>query len=64
MMTCLKYFLPIGCALVIGVGLWQLYLASAIGEVTRYALAGASVLFALGVGLSLFRPVPGEWKRA
>ena len=64
MMTCLKYFLPISCALVIGVGVWQLYLASVIGEATRYALAGASVLFALGVGLSLLRPVQGEWKKA
>ena len=64
MMTCLKYFLPVGCALVVGVGLWQLYLASAVGEVTRYLLAGASVLFALGVGLSLLRPVQGDWKRA
>ncbi len=64
MMTCLKYFLPISCALVIGVGVWQLYLASVIGEATRYVLAGASVLFSLGVGLSLLRPVQGEWKRA
>ena len=64
MMTCLKYFLPVGCVLVVGVGLWQLYLASAIGEGTRYLLAGASVLFALGVGLSLLRPVQGDWKRA
>ena len=64
MMTCLKYFLPISCALVIGVGVWQLYLASVIGEATRYALAGASALFVLGVGLSLLRPVQGEWKRA
>ena len=64
MMTCLKYFLPVGCVLVVGVGLWQLNLASAIGEGTRYLLAGASVLFALGVGLSLLRPVQGDWKRA
>ena len=64
MMTYLKYFLPVGCVLVVGVGLWQLYLASAIGEGTRYLLAGASVLFALGVGLSLLRPVQGDWKRA
>jgi len=64
MMTCLKYFLPIGCALVIGVCVWQLYLASAIGDATRTVLAGASVLFAAGVGLSLLRPIPGDWKRA
>lgn len=64
MMTCLKYFLPIGCALVIGVSVWQLYLASAIGEATRFILAGTSVLFAAGVGLSLLRPIPGDWKRA
>ena len=64
MMTCLKYFLPIGCTLVIGVSVWQLYLASAIGEATRFILAGISVLFAAGVGLSLLRPIPGDWKRA
>ncbi len=64
MMTCLKYFLPISCALVIGVGAWQLYVASVVGEGVRYALAGASVLFTVGVGLSLLRPVQGEWKRA
>jgi len=64
MMTCLKYFLPISCALVIGVGVWQLYLAAAVGEATRYLLAGGTVLFALGVGLSLLRPIPGDWKRA
>ncbi len=64
MMTCLKYFLPIGCALVIGVGVWQLYLASVIGEATRYILAGASVLFATGVVLSLLRPIPGDWRQA
>ena len=64
MMTCLKYFLPISCALVIGVGVWQLYVASVVGDAVRYILAGASVLFVVGVGLSLLRPVQGEWKRA
>ena len=43
MMTCLKYFLPIGCVLVVGAGIWQLYLASVIGEVTRTVLAGGTV---------------------
>ena len=64
MATCLKYFLPIACVLVVGVGAWQVYLAAALGEATRYALAGGSVVFAAGVALSLVRPVPGEWKRA
>jgi NADH-quinone oxidoreductase subunit H len=64
MMTCLKYFLPISCALVIGVGAWQLYVAAVVGDGVRYALAGASGLFIAGVGLSLLRPVQGEWKRA
>ena len=64
MMTCLKYFLPISCVLVVGVGVWQLYVASVVGDAVRYLLAGASVLFIVGVGLSLLRPVQGEWKRA
>ncbi len=64
MMTCLKYFLPIGCVLVVGVGLWQLYLASAIGDVTRTVLAGGTVVSLLGIGLSLLRPIRGDWKRA
>jgi len=64
MMTCLKYFLPISCVLVVGVGVWQLYVAPVVGDTTRYALAGGSVLFVVGVGLSLLRPVQGEWKRA
>ncbi len=64
MMTCLKYFLPIACVLVVGVGVWQLYFAAAIGEATRYVLAGGSTLVIAGVVLSLLRPVQGEWKQA
>jgi len=54
MMTCLKYFLPISCALLVGVCAWQLYVARYIGEVTRYVLAFgslASVLLVLAGSL-------------
>jgi NADH-quinone oxidoreductase subunit H len=53
MMTCLKYFLPISCGLLVAVCLWQLFVPSLVTEVVRYGLAGATVLGGLLVMVSL-----------
>ncbi|OWK46446.1 NADH-ubiquinone oxidoreductase chain H [Fimbriiglobus ruber] len=53
MMTCLKYFLPISCGLLLGACAWQLYIPASAAEVVRYALAGGSALFVAGVLASL-----------
>jgi len=54
MMTCLKYFLPIGCGMLIGVGVWQLYMQPHVGVYTSYVLAFGSLAFVLIVLGSLF----------
>lgn len=44
MTTCLKYFLPIACALLVGVCVWQLVAQPYIGEATKYVLGFGSVV--------------------
>ena len=71
MMTCLQYFLPISCVLLVGVCLWQLLAPSWVTMVTRLVLGIGSLGFMLVVFASLFRspgtagaPVgelPGVW---
>jgi NADH-quinone oxidoreductase subunit H len=69
MMTCLKYFLPIACVLLVGVGVWQLYLQPVVGEYTKYVLGGGSLLFglvvfakaAVGSGLAPRGALAGVW---
>ncbi|MBM3978712.1 MAG: NADH-quinone oxidoreductase subunit NuoH [Planctomycetes bacterium] len=71
MMTCLKYFLPMSCVLLVGVCLWQLLVPSAVAVVVKYAMAGACAAGALAVFVSLFRSpgtafapagqLPGAW---
>ena len=71
MMTCLQYFLPISCVLLVGVCLWLLLVPSAVAEVVKYVLGFGSVVFVAGVFLSLFRSpgsagappgqLPGAW---
>jgi NADH-quinone oxidoreductase subunit H len=70
MTTCLQYFLPIACGLLLGVCVWQLLAPPALTTATRYVLAFGSVGFVLLVGASLFRPpaaagpagqLPGAW---
>ena len=71
MMTCLKYFLPISCVLLIGVCLWQLAVPSAVASGVKFALAFGCAVFALGVFASLFcsagtasvpaGQLPGAW---
>jgi NADH-quinone oxidoreductase subunit H len=43
MMVCLKYFLPISCALLVGVCLWQLTVPSTIQKIISYALAAIAM---------------------
>jgi NADH-quinone oxidoreductase subunit H len=70
MMTCLKYFLPISCVLLLGVCLWQLLAPPVVGIVWKFAAAFGSVLF---VGTVLVRALthplsapagtlPGAWE--
>lgn len=44
MTTCLKYFVPIACVLLVGVGVWQVLVPKAVGDMVRYGLAGLTVL--------------------
>lgn len=60
MSTCLEYFVPISCGLLVGVCVWQLYVPSAVAEGTKYVLAFGSLAFA---GITLVaaaktRPTP------
>jgi NADH-quinone oxidoreductase subunit H len=55
MMTCLKYFTPIACGLLVGVCLWQLIVPKAVTDVVRVVIAVGSVVGVLGVAVSLFR---------
>ncbi len=43
MMTCLKYFLPISCVLLMGVSLWQVLLLPLVGAFFKYVLGGLTV---------------------
>jgi NADH-quinone oxidoreductase subunit H len=49
MMTCLKYFLPISCALLVGVCAWELSVPAAVANAVRYVLAGGTAVLLLGV---------------
>jgi NADH-quinone oxidoreductase subunit H len=74
MMTCLKYFLPISCVLLVGVCAWQLFVPPAVGTAVRFVLALGSAAFVLVVLVSAFvvrgagTPPPGElagvWAKA
>jgi NADH-quinone oxidoreductase subunit H len=60
MLTCLNYLLPISCALLVGVGIWQLYAPAAVVAGTKYVLAFGTLTFA-GVTLvaaAKTRPTP------
>lgn len=69
MMTCLKYFLPISCVLLVGVCLWQLLVPAEVTKVVRYVLSIGCALGVLAVFVSLFRApatapsgtLPGAW---
>lgn len=44
MMTCLKYLLPISCALLLGVSLWQVAVPRMVSVIVGYAIAAVSVV--------------------
>lgn len=58
MMTCLKYFLPISCVLLLGVCIWQLLVSPMVGEAVRYILAGSVGLGGIVLVLLVLRPIP------
>ncbi len=60
MMTCLQYFLPISCVLLVGVCLWQLVVPAPVAEVVKYVIAFGCVGLLLIVFVSLFRTPPGS----
>ena len=59
MMTCLQYFLPISCVLLIGVCLWQLLVPADVAQVVSYVLAFGWTGFLAVVFLSTLRTPPG-----
>jgi NADH-quinone oxidoreductase subunit H len=58
MMTCLKYFLPISCVLLVGVCAWQLLVPATVANMVKYALAVTCAVGLLVTFLSLFRTPP------
>jgi NADH-quinone oxidoreductase subunit H len=54
MMTCLKYLLPISCALLFGVGLWEIGVRPFLGPYFAYVLSALSVL---AVGWMAFKVI-------
>lgn len=63
MMVCLKYFLPVACLLLVGVGAWRLYLEPVIGTGTRYVLSFGSLAFLLAVFAAACRAPAGAAPR-
>jgi NADH-quinone oxidoreductase subunit H len=69
MMTCLKYLLPISCALLLGVGLWQVAVWPLVGKWFGYVLGVVWALLCLFVVFKLvttpsklpFPGVPPMW---
>lgn len=63
MMTCLQYFLPISCGLLVGVCLWQLLAPGWLTTATRYVLAAGAGLGVVTILVLAFRPpvsIPGR----
>ncbi len=42
-MTCLKYLLPISCALLLGVSLWQIAMPTAASMVFKYVMSAICI---------------------
>jgi NADH-quinone oxidoreductase subunit H len=70
MMTCLKYFLPISCVLLVGVCLWELFVPTIVGQIWRWMSAavcalGVVVLLVQMLTKALPGPksgLPGAWE--
>jgi len=60
MMTCLQYFLPISCVLLVGVCLWQLTIPATVADIVKYILAIGCAVGLLAMIVSLFRPPPAS----
>ncbi len=61
MMTCLQYFLPISCVLLVGVCLWLLLAPGWLTAATRYVLGIGTAVSLLAVfGSALLRPPPAS----
>jgi NADH-quinone oxidoreductase subunit H len=58
METCLQYFLPISCVLLVGVCLWMLLVPASIAAAVKYVLAIGCAALALVVIVSLLRAPP------
>jgi NADH-quinone oxidoreductase subunit H len=59
MMTCLKYFLPISCVLLLGVCVWMLYVPGGVTTVWRYVSAFGCLAFVVGLVFRLLTaPLP------
>jgi NADH-quinone oxidoreductase subunit H len=69
MMTCLKYLLPMSCALLVLVSLWQIVMPPAVILYLKYFMAVISFLAVVLVGLRMFLTkepppmagMPGVW---
>jgi NADH-quinone oxidoreductase subunit H len=72
MMTCLKYFLPISCVLLLGVCVWVLFMPAVVGTVWRYGSAFACLAFVVGLTIRMLTApmsmprgkLPGAWAGA
>jgi NADH-quinone oxidoreductase subunit H len=70
MMTCLKYFLPIACVLLVGVCLWMLIVPPSLTMIWRYVSAFGCLAFVLFIGWKIFTSplamrkgeLPGVWE--
>jgi len=56
MTTCLKYFIPIACTLLVGVCLWQLFVPNSVGVYFRYLSAGFSTIVLGWLAVSVLIP--------
>ncbi|QDU19070.1 NADH-quinone oxidoreductase subunit NuoH [Urbifossiella limnaea] len=70
MTTCLQYFLPMACALLIGVCLWQLLAPPGLTAATRYVLSFGTLAVVVLLAVSVLKPpamsgpaghLPGAW---
>jgi len=71
METCLQYFLPMSCVLLVGVCLWLLVAPPGVALAVKYILAIGTAGFVLVVVATLIRPplmsaprgqLPGAWE--
>ncbi|MGL4421504.1 MAG: NADH-quinone oxidoreductase subunit H, partial [Gemmataceae bacterium] len=72
MAVCLKYFVPMSCALLVGAAIWQLYAPGSLRTITPIILVNASALFVIGTCIALVlvpdtpsrHDLPGVWNPA